>query len=138
MEPNTLSAVIELGPWASVLSYAVALLATLAIGAVSLSNVRQGSNFYVADIISSAAGDTTITVAHGLGAISNNAAADFRGLGPQSVTITPRLSQGWLSRWRVTTVNTTNVILNKTASTSSANAGIQATLVVSLPASVIR
>lgn len=107
--------------------------------AVSTSQVRQGRTFFRCGIISSAAGDTTITVNHGLGAISNSASdAAFRGLGPQDVTITPNLSAGWLSRWRVVSVNTTSVVLGKTASTSSLNAGIQATLVVRLPHSVVR
>lgn len=141
MDTQILNAAANLGPlWADALTFVGFLVSVLAVGfgAVSATNVRQGSTLYVADIISSAAGDTTITLAHGLGAISVNAAADFRALAPQIVTLTPRSSPGWLSRWRLTSINSTSVVLNKTASTSSLSAAVQLTVAVQLPHSIAR
>lgn len=82
----------------------------------------------IVDIVASADGDTTITVPH------------LMGVAPQEVYITPLLSQALtaLSGWVVSTINTTNIILTKLASTGSGNAAAQLRLIVKRPHSIGR
>ncbi len=77
----------------------------------------------IVDIVASADGDVTATIPHLMAAA------------PKEVTITPLLSQALtaLSAWAVTTINGTNVVLTKLASTGSGNASAQLRVIIGLP-----
>jgi hypothetical protein len=84
---------------------------------------------YIETVIASADGDTSSgNMAHGLGAA------------PLFVTATQMLSQALtaLSAWAITTVDGTNLVATKLASTGSGNAGVQLRVVGWVPHTVAR
>lgn len=125
----------QLPQWAGIL---ITIIGLGALGAISTSTTLQGSDFFRTNVIAVSNSDTAVTIPHGLGAISNRAAADFRGLGPVDVTLTPLTVQFYASQWVVTTVNTTNVVLTKLSVTQSGSASPQVQLTVRRPHSVGR
>ncbi len=124
--------IASLPAWGGILA---SLAGFLAVGAITSSNVQQGTDFFACDLSASTA-DTTGSIAHGLGAIASNAALGA-GLGPLDVKVQARTAAGNLSAWRVVSVDTTNVNLAKnTTSLSGGNA--QAQLIVNRPHSIGR
>ncbi len=77
----------------------------------------------IVDVTATADGDVTATIPHLMAAA------------PKKVTITPLLSQALtaLSAWAATTINGTNVVLTKLASTGSGNALAQLRVTIELP-----
>lgn len=104
---------------------------------ITQSNTYQGSDLFITELIAATA-DTTVTIAHGLGAIANAAGAALAGAAPQIYTLTPIHADAYLSEWVVASINTTNIILNKRSQSLSGGAAPQVRLVVNRPHSVGR
>jgi hypothetical protein len=96
--------------------------------AVTLSTVLAGSTMNIQDVIASADADVTATLPH---LLVNT---------PLLVILTQTISQALtaLSAWAATTVNATNVICTKLASTGSGNAGKQLRVVAWAPHTAIQ
>lgn len=86
------------------------------------ANGASGTKMIV-DVTATADGDVTATIPH------------LMGVAPKEVYLTPLLSQALtaLSAWAATTINTTNVVLTKLASTGSGNALAQVRVIIGLP-----
>lgn len=122
-----------------VAGYLAMFIGFAALGAVSVSNTFQGTDFFRTDVIATlAVTDTVATIPHGLGAIKAAAGAGVAGLAPLDVTITPLIAAGAVGNWVLTTVNTTNVVITKTVTTGTASAARQVRVVVSRPHSIGR
>lgn len=97
--------------------------------AVTNTTVLAGAYTFIFDVAATADSDTTTgNVAHGLGAT------------PLDISVAPTLSQALtaLSAWAVTTLDGTNVVGTKLASTGSGSATKQVRIRVSLPHSIVR
>lgn len=102
--------------------------------AVTITNVlsatgpNYGSQSFICTVIASADGDVTATCPHGL--LST----------PLLYGFTPILSQALAasSGWAITTVNATNIVLTKLATTGSGNASPQILVWAMTPTSLIR
>lgn len=96
---------------------------------ITLAVTLAGPTMNIQTVIASADGDTSSgNMAHGLGSA------------PLFVGLTQMLSQALtaLSAWAATTVDATNVVCTKLASTGSGNAGIQLRVVAWLPHTIAR
>jgi hypothetical protein len=97
--------------------------------AITATTVFQGQNIYIATIVSSADGDITADIPHGL------------GVAPLSYYIQPTAGGAAafaaLCQWNITAVDATKVTVNKvgTAGTAATSAAL---LVVKRPHSIIR
>lgn len=97
------------------LSILLTSLSALALGAVSITDIYRSADRYVFDIIATADGDTvTASIPHGIGSIP-----DVVGQQLISQALTA------LSAWALTTLDVTNLVFTKLASTGSGNAGAQ-------------
>lgn len=94
--------------------------------AVSISTVLAGVNAHVAEVEASADADTTATIPHGLPAA------------PDMVSVVPLQAAARTSDWIVTTIDGTNIVLEKTTGAGSGAAGVQVRVVALLPHSIIR
>ena len=139
LEQITLSALVDFLPSLSgAVAMIFAALGTLAVGAITQSNTRQGVTFFRTELSSSTA-DTTAAIAHGLGTIAADAGTVFGGLAPQDITFTPLGAgiTGITAAWRVVSVNSTNVNIRKSTTSLSGGAN-QVALIVRLPHSLVR
>ena len=98
--------------------------------AITATTVFQGQNLFIADVVSSADGDTTADVVHGLGPAV-----------PGQVIITPQVGAAAafaaLPQWAVTVVDATKVTLTKVGTTGTAvNSNMR--LIVTRPHSILR
>lgn len=124
--------------WAGAAAAIGAALSALAFGTITASNTVQGITFFRTELLASTA-DTTAAIAHGLGSIAAGA-TPFGGINPADATVTPigATVDFYLSRWRVVSVDSTNVNVQKTTASLSGGAAVQCALVVRLPHSLVR
>ncbi len=94
--------------------------------AVSITTVLAGVNAHVAEVEASADADTSATIPHGL-----SAAPDF-------VALVPLQAAARTSDWIATTIDGTNIVVEKTTGAGSGAAGAQLRVVASLPHSIVR
>lgn len=93
----------------------------------SATLVYQGVQTYVADVIATADGDTSIILTHGL------------GVAPADVQLTALSAAGALSTWAWTaTTSTTTITLTKSTATGSGAAPVQLRAIVRAPHSIGR
>lgn len=95
--------------------------------ATSATVVFTGTDTIIRDVIATADADTTLVIAHGLGAA------------PAEVTMTPLLSQALtaLAAWTVA-IDATNLTLTKLASVGSGNAAAQLRVIAKRPHTIGR
>lgn len=96
---------------------------------ITLANLLSGPTMYIETVVASADGDTSSgNMAHGLGE------------SPLFVCLTQMLSQALtaLSAWAATTVDATNIVATKLASTGSGSASVQLRVVAWVPHTVAR
>lgn len=97
--------------------------------AITATTVLQGQNIFVADLVSSADGDTTVDVNHGMGV-----APLFSII---QATIGAGAAFAALPQWNVTAPTATKVTVNKVGTAGTAANG-NARLVCFFPHSIIR
>ncbi len=90
---------------------------------VTITTVFDGPDSFIADVVASADGDVTATIPHLIGAT------------PEEVYLIPTLSQALtaLSGWAATTIDATNVVCTKLASTGSGSATKQLRVIAKRP-----
>jgi hypothetical protein len=118
--------------------YLIMLIGFAAVGVITQSNTFQGTDFFSTELIAATA-DTSITIAHGLGAIKAAAGSGIAGLAPLDYTLTPIVSADfYLSKWRVVSINTTNIVVAKSTTSLSGAATPQVKVIVRRPHSIGR
>jgi len=85
----------------------------------------QGVSMRKWNIAADADADTTATIAHGFGVI------------PFNVSLIPLSAAARISNWILTSVDATNIVLTKTTTSGSGAAPVQATVIASLPHSLV-
>lgn len=93
---------------------------------VTVTTVVNQPNTKVFEVEADADGDTTATIPHGLTVI------------PEFVDIVALALEYYLSEWRVTTIDATNVVLTKETTAGSGAAGAQVRVNVQRPHSLTR
>lgn len=110
----TISWLTWLASWVDLNGVLVGLSA-LALGAVSITNIRRSADMYVFDIIATADADTvTASIPHGMGSIP-----DVWG---QQLIIQTVVSA---ALWSLTTLDVTNLVFTKATGVGSGNASAQ-------------
>lgn len=90
--------------------------------AVVVTTIFDGTDTFIADVSYTATADKTATIAHTLGAA------------PGEVTLTPLAPEPfYVGQARVTTINTTNVIVTKTSVAASSNAAAAIRVIIKRP-----
>ncbi len=97
-------------------------------GGITLATLLAGPTMNIQTVIASADGDVTATCPHLL------------GTAPLFVALTQMLSQALtaLSAWAAGTVDATNVVGTKLASTASGNAAVQLRVIAWVPHTAVR